>query len=164
MDYLKYSYILDVPIDEAFNHIIDIQRIDDNAQIFAGATLTSNGDEPIGVGKKYVVLANSGDSKIETTLTIENIQRPNQIEISYKYKTICSNGVTEEGCILPWESMSCIITFRQLEDKTLIETTMIANGINNLSQLIVARLLSIINWFQQLKANSRVKKYINSLA
>jgi hypothetical protein len=116
------------------------------------------------LGKKYVVLANSGDSKIETTLTIENIQRPNQIEISYKYKTICSNGVTEEGCILPWESMSCIITFRQLEDKTLIDTTMIANGINNLSQLIVARLLSIINWFQQLKANSRVKKYINSLA
>ncbi len=164
MKYLKYSYELNVPIDEAFEHMIDVQRLDDNAHIFTGAKLFSSKDEPIGVGKKYVVSANTGNEKVETTLVIERMQRPVLVVISYNYNTVKSDGTVVTGSFLPWESMDCVISLQNNKGSTNVETTMTANGVKTISQLTFARLLSIINWFQQRNANRRVKRYIENLA
>ncbi len=164
MKYLEYSYLLDVPLESAFSHVIDLKALHENVQLFDHGTLASDESKSEDIGKKYVVSTRTGNNTVETTLVVERIEIPNRIQLSYRYKILDSLGQVSKNPIFPWESMDCFIHFSVRNGKTMVKTIMIANGVQSFGQKLTTRAFSIVNWFQQKGINNRVKTYIEGNA
>jgi hypothetical protein len=164
MKYLEYSYLLDVPIESAFSHIIDLKALHENMQLFDHGALVSDESKPEDIGKKYVLSMRTGNNTVETTFVVERIEIPNRIQLSYRYKILDSLGQVSNNSIFPWESMDCFIHFSVRKGKTMVKTIMIANGVQSFAQKFATRAFSIVNWFQQMGINNRVKTYIEGNA
>lgn len=164
MKYLEYSYLLDVPIESAFSHIIDLKALHENVQLFDHGTLASDESKPEDIGKKYILLLRTGKNTVETTFVVERIEVPNRIQLSYRYRILDSLGQASNNPVFPWESMDCFIHLSVRKGKTIVRTIMIANGVQSFAQKFATRAFSIINWFQQMRINNRVKIYIEGNA
>ena len=164
MKYMEYSYIVDVPIKRAFECVMDIEKLNENVSLFENATLKTNSESTMSVGKTYCVSVDAGIETIETKIVVEKIDQQSNVELSYNYKTIAKDGAVTEGTFLPWESMTCLMSFIEFDKKTRIKTIMYANGKKTFGQKILAKFLSLINVFQQKKINRRVKNYVEKNA
>ena len=162
MKYIEYSYYVKAPIESAFKHVIDLKALHENVQIFDHGTLESDETRPEETGKKYTLSVQTGSNTVETTLSVERIEIPKRIHVSYQYRFLDAAGNETGISIFPWESMDCFIHFSNRGEMTKVKTIMVANGVKSVAQKIITRIFSIANWFQQRKINNRVRLYVEN--
>jgi hypothetical protein len=165
MKYFETSYVVGKPINIVFDKSLDIVDLHNNIGLFGKAYVTTNELEIEEIGKSYSVVNNQGKFAVRCILTLVDINKPYSYTLTYTYETKNEKGEIEEGCqFLPWETMTCIVSFKELEDKTSVTTLMHANGIESAFGNISTKILGVVNFFQQLKYNKRASKYIEQHA
>ncbi len=162
MKYLQYTYTLDVPREEAFSQVMDLEMLQTQINLFSVGNCTSDQRHPEEIGKTYVLSLDAYRKGAKTIIALEKINRPETAEFSYTYRIIDSTGNLQSGSFLPWESMVCSMSFKEQNGKTIVDTIMYANGVHSLWQRIHTRLLSYINYFQQRKVIARVKNFVEN--
>ena len=165
MKYFETSYEISKPIDFVFDKVLDVADLHENVGLFDKAYFTTNGQTPNELGKTYSVVSNKGDIAIRCILTLVKLDKPNFYELSYTYEVKDENGKIEKGCpFLPWDSMSCVVSFRERGGSTIVTTCMQANGVKSFFGKLCTNALGVYNKFQQLKYNSRVSRYLENHA
>lgn len=149
------------PIDFVFEKILDVANIHENIGLFDKAYFTTSEHASNELGKIYSVVNNQGDIAIRCILTLVKLDKPNFYELSYTYEVKNESGDIEKGCsYLPWDSMSCVVSFREKGGSTIVTTYMQANGVKSLLGKLCTKVLGLYNKFQQLKYNRRTLLYL----
>jgi len=162
MKYFTISYTVKGMIREVFDYVVDVVRLHEELKWFGKGKLATNDLSPTSIGKKYTVLVGASGDSVETTIEVIKIDPPHSIEMSYNYRTLKRNGSSKDGCLLPWESMRCVLDFKESNGKTTVTTNMYANGVDSLWKRVMTRIFSYINWLQQWSAVNRIKNRIES--
>ncbi len=165
MKYFETNYIVRKPINIVFDKSLDISELHNSIGLFGKAYVTTNELEIDEIGKAYSVVNNHGNFAVRCILTLAEINRPYSYTLTYTYETKDEKGEIKDGCsFVPWKTMTCIVSFKELEDNTNVTTLMHANGIESAFGNIFTKILGLVNFFQQLRYNRRASKYIEKHA
>lgn len=162
MKYFETCYIVNKPIDEVFDVLINIPLLHERVGIFGDAYVTENDFSKDQVGKEYSLVNSHGDIKVRCILKLEKIEKPFKYKLSYSYETKDENGNIEEGCsFIPWDTMTCSVSLNNQGNQTSVTTIMYANGVSTFFGKLTTKVIGVVNYFQQQKYNKRIVSYIN---
>ncbi|MCX4028622.1 hypothetical protein H0A36_13915 [Endozoicomonas sp. SM1973] len=162
MKYFETSYIVNKPISLTFDSALDILSLHTKVGLFDKAYVTTNELGVEDIGKIYSVVTNYGDISVRCLLKLEKIKKPYLYILNYSYETKNEEGKINEGCsFIPWETLTCVVSFVECESGTRITTTVYANGVRSLFGKLSTKVLGLVNSFQQRKYNKRTAAYIN---
>ena len=165
MKYFETCYEISKPIEFVFDKIIDVADLHENIRLFGKGYFTTNEHAANELGKTYSIVNNQGNIAIRCILTLVKFDKPNFYELSYKYELKNENGEIEKGCpFLPWESMTCVVSFQEKGGSTIVTTYMHAHGVKSFFGKLCTKYLGVYNKFQQLKYNRRTSRYLASYA
>ncbi len=162
MKYFKTSCTVNRSIEPVFDFVLDVFSLHNKVGVFDKAYVTTNDLGIEDIGKLYSVVTAHGDISIRCIIKLEKIEKPHRYMLNYSYETKNIDGEIEQGCpYLPWESMTCVVSFVERGNVTRITTDMYANGVYSLFGKLSTKWLGLINYFQQRKYNKRTVTYIN---
>ncbi len=163
MKYFETRYRVKKPINFVFERILDVEELHKNIGLFGKAYFTTSDLAPDEPGKSYSVTNNQGNIAFRCIITLEKLEKPNFYELSYTYEVKKENEEIEKGCpFFPWESMKCIVSFKEESGITLVTTSMYANGVNSVFGKACTKAFGLFNKFQQLKYNRRASTYLEN--
>ena len=165
MKYFETSYVVKKPINIVFEKTLDIYNLHNNIGLFDKAYVTTNELEIDEIGKAYSVVNNQDGFAVRCILTLVELSRPYSYTLTYSYETKNKKGEIEEGCpFVPWETMTCVVSFKEIQGKTKVTTNMRANGVKSTLGSVYGKILGLVNFFQQRKYNKRASRYIEKHA
>ena len=162
MNYFETNYVVNKLISPVFDYVLDLMRIQNDIGLFGNAKVTTDNLAPNEIGKSYYITIKQADISIKTTITLQKIETPNRFMFGYSYETISPDGAVKKGCsYMPWETMTCLVTFKEMNNNTKVTTSMYANGVKTLWGKLATKVIALTNYLEQRKYNKRTVTYIN---
>lgn len=163
MKYFKSRYFVAAPKEKVFERVLNISLMQEKIGLFENAEVDQSFHEIDQVGKQYYIKSTANSVSICVTLTLQSCNKPNGYCFKYTYKTFMEDGELKQYCpFLAWDTMTCIVSLKQLAGGTEVEMQMLAHGVNSLFKQLYTKALGYINYIQQLKYNKRIVRYLNN--
>lgn len=161
MKYLEYSYVVNKPVEPVFNYLINLEQVHGDLQYFGKARVSANNMNHMQIGKCYFISNDYGDLTAECEIELTKMVLNEHAIFQYTYRLIDSGKIVTDYPLMPWNSMSLIIGFEKVKEGTRVTSVIYANNIRNMWGILMTKLLSVINSFQQARNNRKIMEYIN---